>query len=132
MQEIGRSEGWASRHGLRAAISSSIRTTVFGTKPALVILALALLFSAYALADGGAEIYKAKCSACHGASGAGDTMLGRNMTLRALGSDEVQRQSDEELASITSRGKNKMPAYDRKLSKDQIAAVVKFIRSLKK
>ncbi|MGB8012385.1 MAG: cytochrome c [Terriglobales bacterium] len=105
---------------------------MFGTKPALVILALALLFSAYALADGGAEIYKAKCSACHGASGAGDTMLGRNMTLRALGSDEVQRQSDEELASITSRGKNKMPAYDRKLSKDQIAAVVKFIRSLKK
>jgi cytochrome c6 len=96
----------------------------------LVLIALALS-SSDTLAETGAEIYKAKCSACHAASGAGDTMLGKNMKLRALGSPDVQRQSDQELANIISRGKNRMPAYDRKLSRDQIAAVVQYIRSLK-
>jgi len=96
----------------------------------LTLIALAL-FSSYALADGGADIYKAKCSACHAVSGAGDTMLGKNMKLRALTSPDVQTQSDQELTAIISRGKNRMPAYDRKLSKDQIVAVVKHIRSLK-
>jgi len=96
----------------------------------LVLIALALS-SSDTLAESGADIYKAKCSACHAASGAGDTMLGKNMKLRALGSPDVQRQSDQELANIISRGKNRMPAYDRKLSRDQIAAVVQYIRSLK-
>jgi mono/diheme cytochrome c family protein len=98
---------------------------------ALLALIAWSLFSSYALADSGADIYKAKCSACHAVSGAGDTMLGKNMKLRALGSPDVQKQSDQELTAIISRGKNRMPAYDRKLSKDQIAAVVKHIRSLK-
>ncbi len=97
----------------------------------LVLIALALS-STYALAETGAEIYKAKCSPCHAASGAGDTMLGKNMRLRALGAPDVQKQSDQELAAIISRGKNRMPAYDRKLSRDQIAAVVQYIRSLKR
>lgn len=96
----------------------------------LVLIALALS-SSDTLAESGADIYKAKCSPCHAASGAGDTMLGKNMKLRALGSPDVQRQSDQELANIISRGKNRMPAYDRKLSRDQIAAVVQYIRSLK-
>ena len=59
-------------------------------------------------------------------------MLGRNLKLRSLASAEVQQQSDGDLARITSKGKGKMPAYDRKLSKDQIDNVVKYIRSLKK
>jgi len=59
-------------------------------------------------------------------------MLGRNLTLRSLASDDVQRQSDDELAAIISRGKNKMPGYDRKLSREQIGDLVKYIRSLKK
>ena len=95
------------------------------------MIALALLLSTCALADSGADTYKARCSSCHGAHGAGDTMLGKNMKLRALGSAEVQKQPDEELAAIVHRGKNRMPPYDRKLSKEQIAAVVKYIRSLK-
>ena len=93
---------------------------------------LALMFSAYVLADSGADIYKTKCSACHGRNGAGDTMLGKNLKLRPLGSDDVQERSDDELFTIISKGKNRMPPFDRKLSKDQIHDVVKYIRSLKK
>jgi cytochrome c6 len=101
------------------------------SKASLAILLLALL-STYTLADSGADAYKTKCSACHGANGAGDTMLGKNLKLRSLASAEVQNQSDDELAIIISKGKDKMPPYDRKLSKDQIGDVVKYIRSLKK
>ena|SRR5271157_4651595 len=98
----------------------------------LALILLALVFSTYTLADSGADTYKAKCSACHGAHGAGDTMLGKNLNLRALGSADVQKQSDDELSTIISRGKNRMPSFDRKLSKEQIRDVVRFIRTLKK
>jgi cytochrome c6 len=97
----------------------------------LAVLALALAFSTYTFADGGAD-FKAKCAACHGATGAGDTTMGKNLKLKDLGSAEVQKQSDEELTTVIGKGKGKMPAYDGKLSKDQISDVVKFIRTLKK
>jgi len=60
-------------------------------------------------------------------------MIGKNLKLRSLTSPEVQNQSDEQLETVIRQGKNKnkMPAFDRKLSKEQIAAVVKYIRSLK-
>jgi mono/diheme cytochrome c family protein len=103
-----------------------------GAKPSLAVIMLALMFSTYAFTETGADIYKTKCSACHGKNGAGDTMLGKNLKLRPLGSDEVQERSDDELFAIISKGKNRMPPFDRKLSKDQIHDLVKYIRSLKK
>jgi mono/diheme cytochrome c family protein len=96
------------------------------------VILLALLFSTYTFADSGADVYKTKCSACHGKNGAGDTMLGKNLKLRPLSSDEVQKQSDDELFTIISKGKKRMPPFDRKLSRDQIHDLVKHIRSLKK
>ena len=97
----------------------------------LAVAALALIFSTYTFADGGAD-YKAKCAACHGATGAGDTTMGKNMKIRDLGSADVQKQSDAELDGIIDKGKGKMPAYGAKLSKDQIGDLVKYIRTLKK
>ena len=96
------------------------------------ILAVALVFSVYSFADAGGDTFKAKCAACHGATGAGDTTMGKNLKLRDLGSADVQKQSDEELTTTISKGKGKMPAYDGKLTKEQITDVVKYIRSLKK
>ena len=60
------------------------------------------------------------------------TMLGKHLKLRPLASPEVQKQSDNELVAIIGKGKNRMPPFDRKLSKDQIGDVLKHIRSLKK
>jgi len=101
-------------------------------KPSLAVIVLAFMFSTYTFADSGPDIYKTKCSACHGKNGAGDTMLGKNLKLRALGSDDVQKQSDDELFTIISKGRKRMPPFDRKLSKDQIHDLVKYVRSLKK
>ena len=44
---------------------------------------------------------------------------------------EVAKESDSLLFDITKNGKNKMPAYNGKLTDDQIKDLVKYIRSLK-
>jgi cytochrome c6 len=134
-QDIGglrKNSGFESGCRFREAVSCLEPKRSSGVRPSVVVVALALLFSTYTLADSGADTYKTKCSACHGANGAGDTMIGRNLNLRALGSDDVQKRSDDELFSIISKGKNRMPPFDRKLSKDQIRDVVRYIRALKK
>jgi cytochrome c553 len=104
------------------------------TRTSGAILLLALFVSAYTFAETVPDTYKAHCSACHGINGVGDTMIGKNLKLRPLGSDEVQKQSDEVLTEIISKGKgkNRMPSFERKLSKDQITDLVTYIRSLKK
>ena len=97
----------------------------------LVLLGTALLFSTVSFADSGADTFKAKCAMCHGADGKGATAMGKTLNLRDLGSAEVQSQSDADLTNIITNGKNKMPKYDGKLTKDQISDVVKYIRTLK-
>jgi len=101
-------------------------------KATLTVAALALVFSTYTFADAGGDTFKAKCAACHGATGAGDTTMGKNLKLHDLGSADVQKQSDVDLTTTITKGKGKMPAYDGKLTKDQIGALVKYIRTLKK
>jgi len=101
-------------------------------KVALGGLVVALVFSTSSVAEGGGDVFKAKCAMCHGASGAGDTGMGKAMNLRDLGSPDVQKQSDADLSGIITNGKGKMPKYDGKLTKEQIDSVVAFIRTLKK
>ena len=101
------------------------------TKAVLTLLAFTLVFSTWSLADGAADTYKAKCAACHGADGKGETSMGKMMKIRDLGSADVQSQSDADLANIVTNGKGKMPKYDGKLTADQISDLVKYIRTLK-
>lgn len=82
--------------------------------------------------DTGAALYKAKCAACHGADGKGETAMGKANKLRDLGSPEVQRLSDEDLTGIITAGKSKMPAYGKSLKPEQVKDLVAFIRSLAK
>jgi len=98
----------------------------------VVAMAVMFVLSTISMAQSCADLYKSKCAACHGATGAGDTAMGKNLKLADLGSAEVQGQSDDALAGIITNGKGKMPKYDGKLTKDQVNDVVKYIRTLKK
>lgn len=98
----------------------------------VVISIFVLAFAAVAQAEDAAAIFKAKCATCHGATGAGDTGMGKTLKLRALGSADVQKQTDDALNTIISKGKGKMPAYAAKVSADDVKGLVKFIRTLKK
>ena len=85
---------------------------------------------ALALADDAEALYKSKCQVCHGADGKGSA-AGQKLGVKDFHSPEVQKQSDAELFEATKQGKGKMPAYDKKLTDDQIKQLVKFIRTLK-
>jgi mono/diheme cytochrome c family protein len=101
-------------------------------RTALVGLALALAIPTVAFAQGsGADIFKAKCAMCHGADGSASTGMGKTMGLKPLSSPEVQNMSDADLTALITNGKGKMPAYKGKLSDADIAAVVKYVKTLK-
>jgi mono/diheme cytochrome c family protein len=98
----------------------------------LVVVAVAFAFSTWTFAaDSGADLYKSKCANCHGAAGKGDTARGKAMKVKDLGAAEVQSQSDADLTTVIEKGKKPMPGYEGKLTKDQIADVVKYLRTLK-
>lgn len=102
-------------------------------RASLVVLAIAFAMSVSAFAaDATADVYKSKCASCHGPDGKGDTPAGKNMKVKDLASDDVQKQSDADLAGVIEKGKKPMPAYEGKLTKDQIDGLVKWVRSLKK
>jgi mono/diheme cytochrome c family protein len=100
-------------------------------KVVMAVMTFALVFSTWSLADSGAD-FKAKCAMCHGADGKGDTAMGKKFGLKDMGSADVQGKSDADLNTIITKGKDKMPAYDGKLTKEQIDGLVKYIRTLKK
>jgi mono/diheme cytochrome c family protein len=81
-------------------------------------------------AQDAASLYKAKCSACHGADGKGGTPVGKKMGIKDFASPEVQKISDDGLAAIISDGKNKMPSYKKSLKPDEIKELAGYIRSL--
>jgi cytochrome c6 len=101
---------------------------------AVLALAAALAFgtaTAASAQENTAALYKSKCQMCHGADGKGDTPAGKQLGAKDLRSPEITKMSDTELFDITKNGKEKMPGFDKKLTDDQIKALIKYIRSLK-
>jgi cytochrome c6 len=99
----------------------------------LAALALSLgLWTKPAAAQDAASTYKTKCAMCHGTDGKGDTPAGKKMGAHDFSSDEVQQQSDADLAQVISKGKNKMPAYESKLKPGEVKDLVAYIRKLGK
>ena len=58
--------------------------------------------------------------------------MGKKLGAHDLSSAEVQKQSDAQLTEVVTKGRNKMPPYEGKLSKEQIAQLVTYIRELGK
>lgn len=93
--------------------------------------AIVLALSASVRAQGAGEtVYKAKCASCHGADGKGATPAGKATKARDFSSDEVKKETDAEWTEIIVKGKNKMPAYDKKLTESEVKDAVAYIRSL--
>lgn len=102
-----------------------------GIRAAAVILMAAVITGPAFAQNDAATFYKTKCQMCHGADGKGQTPMGPKLGVRDFHSPEVAKESDSVLFTITKNGKNKMPAYNGKLTDDQIKDLVKYIRSLK-
>ena len=99
----------------------------------MLVIGLVALFSGPSRAQNAGEtLFKGKCAACHGPDGKGEVPMGKKLGAKDLGSPEVQSQSDAQLVETVTKGKNKMPAYDGKLSKEQITQLVAYVRELGK
>lgn len=78
-----------------------------------------------------ATIYKTKCVSCHGADGHGSA-VGKSLHAADFHSAQVQQQSDAQLADVISQGRGNMPPFGSSLSKEEVTALVKYIRTFKK
>ncbi len=97
-----------------------MKIKVFATAALLLCGTLAFGADLSANAD-----YKAKCAMCHGANGEGKPAM------KTVPMKEVAGKSDAELTEAITKGKGKMPAYEGKLSADQVKALVSAIKAQK-
>ena len=81
--------------------------------------------------SGRSETFSTYCAVCHGDLGKGDTEEGKKKGARDLSNAKWQASVDDKrlIQSIT-KGHDKMPAFGKKLTEDEIKALVKEVRSL--
>ena len=103
----------------------------FTVKIAIILGAL-MLGTAVASAQDGASLYKMKCQVCHGPDGKANTVAGKKVEAKDFHSAEVAKLSEAEMFEVVKKGKGKMPSYDKKISDDEIRALVKYVRELSK
>ena len=77
--------------------------------------------------------FEAQCAKCHGKDGRAKSLHAKHVHARDLTDAAWQGNvSDERLFNSISNGKGKMPAFKKKLSDDQIDALVRYVRQLKR
>jgi cytochrome c6 len=104
---------------------------MLASKCTLIGLTVMVGWSFAAQAQSGPEAaYKAKCAMCHGADGSGNTPAGKSMGAKDFRAPDVVKETDAQLQGVIEHGRNKMPAYQGKLSADDVGGLVKYIRQL--
>jgi cytochrome c6 len=102
--------------------------------PAVFFVGLAILAlpNAVRAQKDAAKVFKTNCTLCHADDGSGNSPTGKALKAKDLRSDEVQKQTDAELAEVIAKGRGKMPAFGSKFSPDVITSLVAYIRQLAK
>jgi mono/diheme cytochrome c family protein len=100
----------------------------------ILFVLLVSVFAAIAVAQNtpAKDLFASKCAMCHGADGSAKTTMGKNLNIRDFHSAEVQKQSDADLKTMITKGKGKMPAFDGKLTGEQIDQLASYIREIGK
>lgn len=82
----------------------------------------------------GKKAYDSKCASCHGKDGKGSATMAKAMKLDAklfdLTTPESVQKTEDEHLKVVADGKNKMPAYGKKLKPEEIKSVLHYIRGL--
>ena len=95
--------------------------------------ALALVSTAAAAdLELGKKVYAAKCASCHGPDGQGNAKMAEMLKLKIPKLTDSAAKSDAELLKLLAEGKKPMPAFEKSLSKDEMAAVLSYAKALAK
>jgi mono/diheme cytochrome c family protein len=99
---------------------------------ALAAVLLAAAPVAFA-ADARSENWQTNCSVCHGEDGKGLTEEGKKKGARDLTNAKWQDKVDDgRMVRSVTKGHDKMPSFEKKLSADEIKALVAEVRTLAK
>ena len=112
--------------GGQSAAGSGLRVAMAGL---LLVMGVCLAAGQEKGKAAGAATFKAKCVLCHGADGAGNTPLGKQLQAANLRSKEVQKLSDEELHKVVHDGQANMPPFGEQLTDDEISQVIQHVRA---
>ena len=81
----------------------------------------------------GRSVYTANCARCHGGDGMGKTTMGEMTEAPNITEAEwLSRRSSSRMVASVTNGRGQMPAFKKKLSKQDIAAAIAYVRTLKK
>jgi mono/diheme cytochrome c family protein len=101
---------------------------------AIALLSLFLFafpYSAAAQSDG-QKLYDTNCAKCHGPDGSGNTVVGKAVGAKDLGSAEAKKLTDAEIVTQIDQGKGNMPPFGGTLNKAQIDSLIPVVRAFGK
>ena len=102
-------------------------------KMKMSLISIAFLLAAPAAFGDIAEVYVKNCASCHAKDGTGNTVMGKKSKARDYTDAKVQASfTDAEALKVILEGKDKMKGYKDKITAEEAAAQVKFIRAFKK
>lgn len=93
----------------------------------LVALLVAAALAPPALAaDAAASLFVARCAVCHGKDGKGSP-AGKKMGVSDLAGE--RKEPVAEIAEVITNGKGKMPGFKGKLSKEEVDALARYVKT---
>jgi mono/diheme cytochrome c family protein len=82
--------------------------------------------------DVGKKVYTQKCVACHGADGKGNAQMAEKLKVKIEPLTKAKDKADGELLRVLTEGKKPMPAYGTTLKKEELDAVLAYVKQLVK
>lgn len=96
---------------------------------AMLVAIVGVTRSAAAQAADGEALYKQNCVACHGATGAPAPAMGKALGIPTFDAALMAKVSEDSMLAVLKNGSGKnMKSFKDKLSAEQMAAVIKYLR----
>jgi len=111
------------------------RKQIVGIVTILILYVLAVPHYAAAQSgksDDAQKLYEQNCAKCHSSDGSGNTQIGKAVGAKDLHAPEALKLTDAEISKQIEQGKGNMPPFGGTLSKDQISALIPYVRGLGK
>lgn len=78
------------------------------------------------------DLFAQHCARCHGSDGRGKTALGKTFKAPDLTAAAIHKRSDTRFTNSIKNGRGNMPGFSKKLSAEDITALIAYVRSLKR